>query len=165
MVRGTLLAVLGVFFAVGGAIYIITAGYLMKIIGPNMCFGTVIIFNIITLIFAFIQIARKRFGRKIKFNDGKSDDDSDKTQSDKRGAEEGRGGYDDIPQIYDEQILEADDSEEHSRHGSVIEKPRLYSRNRLGSINSDQRSISVASYKDDVDLLQISMKSNKKAER
>lgn len=91
------MAVLGAIYSLGSCVYTFTAGYAMAAISANMCFLTLIGFNILTLIFIFIQIKRRKFGRKPKFNDGKSDDGSDKTISDKRGADEGKGGYDDIP--------------------------------------------------------------------
>lgn len=79
MVRGTLMAVLGSLYAVGCVLYLLVSGYLMAVIGPNMCFLSIIGFNFITLAFIVVQIKRKKFGRKIKVNDGTSNDDSDKT--------------------------------------------------------------------------------------
>lgn len=79
MVRGTLMAVLGALYSTGCVFYLLVSGYLMKAVGPNMCFLSIVGFNLITLIFIAVQVKRKKFGRKIKVNDGTSNDDSDKT--------------------------------------------------------------------------------------
>lgn len=106
--------------SLGMAGYLATVSVMFKK-SPQNVFWMVAVFDTLALIYLLIMICCGKFGSKPKINDGGSDGGSG--QSDKRGADEGLGGYNDIPdlhEVYHEQILEADEGMEGSLKGSIL---------------------------------------------
>ena len=56
MIRGTLMAVMGSIAAFGSGLFLLLSGYAMNKLGANYLFMTLIILNLIFLIFMLIKI-------------------------------------------------------------------------------------------------------------
>lgn len=113
-----------------------------------MIFGVISIIDIVMLCFLLMMIKIGKFGAPAYDMDGGSDVDAE-GKSSSRGADEGEGGYADIPQlpeVFDEKILEANEEHEVStiRTETIKDDVDLMIRSRrsdffdlkVGSINN-----------------------------
>lgn len=104
------MAVMGVMGCIGSCFYLQIVGIADKK-HSYMIFGVISIIDVVMLSFLLLMIKIGKFGAPAYDMDG----GSDKSQS--RGADEGEGGYADIPQlpeVFDEKILEANEEHEVS---------------------------------------------------
>jgi len=123
MIRGITNAVLGIMANLGSMIFLVLSGVFTKLWGPSGIWASMIALDSLYLFSLVIMILLGKYGTKPNINDGESD----------RGADEGKGGYEDIPDlgpdggnidqanVYNEHILEASSRNEQSTyHGSVV---------------------------------------------
>jgi len=145
MIRGMIMAVMGVMGCIGSCFYLQIVG-LADTKHSYMIFGVISIIDVIMLSFLLLMIKIGKFGAPAYDMDGGSDAE-DKSSS--RGADEGEGGYADIPQlpeVFDEKILEANEEHEVStiRTETIKDDVDLMMRSRrsdffdlkVGSINN-----------------------------
>ena len=107
MIRGIITALCGIFGSIGAFFYLLLQGIFVAKLGPFMIWGTFAFLDLLMLIFLVTMIFLGHFGNPPHINDGASD------QEEQRGLDEGKGGYDDIPElegygnVHQEHIMEA----------------------------------------------------------
>jgi len=89
MIRGITNAVMGMLGVAGSIPYLALSDYFTKLWGPIAIWGTMAALDALMLLFVMIMIIMGKYGTKPNINDGESD----------RGADEGQGGYSDIPDL------------------------------------------------------------------
>lgn len=112
MIRGMIMAVMGVMGCIGSCFYLQVVGLADKK-HSYMIFGVISIIDAAMLAFLLIMIKIGKFGAPAYDMDGGSDAEKKSAE----GSEEGQGGYEDIPQlpdVFDEHILEANEEHEAS---------------------------------------------------
>ena len=130
MIRGITNAVMGIMGSLGSLPYLLMEGIFVKMWGARMVWGTMAFLDSLMLVFLVIMILMGKYGGPPHINDHASD----------RGADEGQGGYEDIPdlgpeggndkqKVYHEHILEASERfEESTYRGSEIMNSMVESR-------------------------------------
>lgn len=124
MVRGMVMATIGAMGCAGSVLYLQLSAWASKW-QPFMIFGVIAILDFIVLVGLLIFIKMGKFGQPA-YDMGDGSDEEAKSAQSARGADDGAGGYDDIPQlpeVYDERILEAEEDNEAStmREGTYKE--------------------------------------------
>lgn len=107
MIRGIITALCGIFGSFGSIPSLALQAIFEKEFGPYMIWGVIAGLDSLMLIFVLIMIFLGYYGGPPHINDGASD------QEEQRGLDEGKGGYDDIPElegygnVHQEHIMEA----------------------------------------------------------
>lgn len=93
-IRGMIFAVIGSMSAIGSIFYLQIYNVLIRVFGwPWLSFATMALLDSIVLIFLLIMIAIGKFGMA-----------APDTMEEERGADEGAGGYADIPKLEGEGV-------------------------------------------------------------